>query len=98
MGRIGWSTCLVVPLLILALWPGGCGQNVNRSRVPPGTPPIRVLLHQEQQGLTLRASEPPTVGVTGAAATALSLPKNTDVFVQRTRSGWLIGNAPFGPG
>lgn len=94
MARIApWVACL------LALVPMGCGHETNPTGFAAGIPVVRVLVFENQQQVTVSASESPMVRVgPSAALRRLELPANVEIPVILNAKGWQIGTELLGAG
>ena len=88
--------CLLFGLMI---WPCGCSHEAGRYQPPIGTPPIRVLLLENQQTVDIIANGTPTVRIGGELpGQQLRFPPGAPIGVTLSPAGWQIGTAHFAPG
>jgi len=87
----------LIALLVLLI-PLGCSTGIS-GRASPSVPVVRVRLLEDQQRVSVAASESPTVIVGTTTARRLNLPSGMDVVVSLASSGaWQVGNVTLGAG
>ncbi len=91
---------LSLGLLILLLGlPGGCAQDLSQPKLDGAIPLVRVLLLDDVEQVTLRATHPPTVVASSdGIKRRLNVSSGTPVRIVLAGQTWKIGNAEAGQG
>jgi stage II sporulation protein D len=87
---MGRCTSWLLMASVLAIVLQGCGPGAEPSRLPAGTPVLRVLLIENRQQITLAADQSPTIHLGNAAPQKINFPAG-NVPVTLTTAGWTIG-------
>jgi stage II sporulation protein D len=101
-----FRTCVVA---LLVCMPAGCAQKATKAGPPTGVPTVRVRLLEAQAEVSVASTESLAFReAPGVQPRALSVARRQSVPVQRTHSGWRVGNLnvdaveltfiPFGEG
>ena len=97
--RSRWLHC-VICLFVLAIGlPSGCSQDIKPADFSGRTPIIRVSILQNQTGVVLVSSAPPSVRMMADMATRrVDVPSSMPIALTNTPMGWRLGGVSLGKG